>query len=993
MKSIQLYINNQLDAGDLVELDLFQDEPIKLVDSIQNITDISKVFDTFTRDFKVPASPNNNRVFKGFANSKIINGFDSRVKIDAVIKVNGQDFKKGSVVLLSVGRENNGKASHYKLSFKGALSSIKEKLNDKKIKDLDFGTLRIPYTNANIVEGIRDGFFARGLGGELPQVTNITISATPNSSGTCILTLNGVAKNIFVSNDSTVNNALDIATIVNLDANYSASVYNNRVIIQSVSTSTQLESTFSTGTAIGMIAELSTLQWGGASDTKEQDKNGVELYPDIIYAPIFTDFKAVAVPYGSYSLNNLKPTNASYDFTLARYTGVGANNTSTKDDEDVDVDFNVEPVTPADYKPSVKVGRLLRMIANDFAIPFQDDFIHLEELDQLYMFFNGKSKSDTDSSTAAFNSNASTKTSGVSNIAYSKTFTTEVTPRGNETSFTGASNLDLIVPTATFFGWRQATRSSAVVYETESSNENNRTYRISSYYYRRDGVKVILNSTDYDPESGNGFGYTKVQHFDPRYTYDYFIDNVAGRNIFYEVTVTSTDDILTGLVDIKLTLKSLINFTSTTDTFSQTATSDTEVITDGYFNIERLAPEISCVDFLTGIFKMFNLTAYENNEGEIVVQKLATFYDEGNTIDITSSIITDKNQSDSIGFKYKAVDMSFQDADDVLTKNYSPLTKSTGFGNIKIGRNDFLDTDDITQGEGTGKTFSIELPFQSMMFEQLALSFKGVSPFSSTGGIFSTSVDGLPTDMVIGNCIDENLEGIDTKPILFYGKKVDQLSTYSSTSSTANKITNLAGRLYTSPVSYVESGNTAGKIGKSVNGRGYIIPRSTELESDNDYGLTTVLAFRDGASSIGDDNPERWWNPSGIMASRFRRNGVTPINHSNYFTSCRFDNDNFDENEFINEYPSQDFIQGLYQVNYEDYLKNMFKKNARLSKFKVKFNKRLLNTYKLNDTFIIEDSPYTINKIEIDILTGEGTVELLNKLDLPTGTPSYDANA
>ena len=54
---LQLYIEGN-------RIDLFTDESINMVQSIQNIKDISQVFVEFSRSFDVPASKNNNKVFK-----------------------------------------------------------------------------------------------------------------------------------------------------------------------------------------------------------------------------------------------------------------------------------------------------------------------------------------------------------------------------------------------------------------------------------------------------------------------------------------------------------------------------------------------------------------------------------------------------------------------------------------------------------------------------------------------------------------------------------------------------------------------------------------------------------------------------------------------------------------------------------------------------------------------------------------------------------------
>ena len=68
MNNIELYIENT--NGDYVSIDIFGDENIQVEDSIQDVRDISKIFNTFTRDFKVPASFDNNKLFKRFNKSR-----------------------------------------------------------------------------------------------------------------------------------------------------------------------------------------------------------------------------------------------------------------------------------------------------------------------------------------------------------------------------------------------------------------------------------------------------------------------------------------------------------------------------------------------------------------------------------------------------------------------------------------------------------------------------------------------------------------------------------------------------------------------------------------------------------------------------------------------------------------------------------------------------------------------------------------------------------
>ena len=125
---VQLYINDQL-------VDLFDFEDINIVDTIQDVRDISKVFVPFSRQFTVPASKNNNIIFKHYYNSDIVDGFDARFKISAVLKINGVVYKKGKVVLNGCTLKNN-QPSNYKLVFYASTIDLKTLLGDDMLSEL-----------------------------------------------------------------------------------------------------------------------------------------------------------------------------------------------------------------------------------------------------------------------------------------------------------------------------------------------------------------------------------------------------------------------------------------------------------------------------------------------------------------------------------------------------------------------------------------------------------------------------------------------------------------------------------------------------------------------------------------------------------------------------------------------------------------------------------------------------------------------------------------
>ena len=90
MQKLQLYVNNQ-------RVDLFKDEQVSFNQSIQNIKDPAKIFTEFTQTFTIPASKTNNILFQHYYNYDIVDGFDARDKVDALIELNKAGASKSEI--------------------------------------------------------------------------------------------------------------------------------------------------------------------------------------------------------------------------------------------------------------------------------------------------------------------------------------------------------------------------------------------------------------------------------------------------------------------------------------------------------------------------------------------------------------------------------------------------------------------------------------------------------------------------------------------------------------------------------------------------------------------------------------------------------------------------------------------------------------------------------------------------------------------------------
>jgi len=154
MYKVELYISDQ-------RVDTFKDEAIKITLSTQNVKDISKVFGDFTQSFTLPASPNNNGVFKHYYNVDIATSFTGGQRVDSFIEINNNVFRVGTFELEGVQIKDNEPYA-YKGSFYSKNTSLKDLFGEDTLNDLDLSSQDHTYTDTNIEAGLNG--FVSGTG-------------------------------------------------------------------------------------------------------------------------------------------------------------------------------------------------------------------------------------------------------------------------------------------------------------------------------------------------------------------------------------------------------------------------------------------------------------------------------------------------------------------------------------------------------------------------------------------------------------------------------------------------------------------------------------------------------------------------------------------------------------------------------------------------------------------------------------------------------------
>lgn len=161
-RRIQIWIEPIQDSGDYEQIELFNDEQVVVNSSVQNISDISKVFTDFSQSFSVPASTINNAIFQHFYQSDVgdiqspFNGLvDHNVRRKAYIEIDLTPFRRGKISLEKANLKD-GQPESYQITFYGDIRTLKDAFGEDKLTDLDLTSLEFAYSGAEILDRITD---------------------------------------------------------------------------------------------------------------------------------------------------------------------------------------------------------------------------------------------------------------------------------------------------------------------------------------------------------------------------------------------------------------------------------------------------------------------------------------------------------------------------------------------------------------------------------------------------------------------------------------------------------------------------------------------------------------------------------------------------------------------------------------------------------------------------------------------------------------------
>ena len=131
-------------------VEMFNDEKVSVTSTIQNYSDIGKLFTDYSQSFTIPASPTNNAIFSHWYDNAVDDGYDARIRYNAYIEIETIPFREGNVQLEKANKKN-GYIESYTLTFYGNLTQLKDRFGEDKLNTLDFSSLNHTFDAATVI--------------------------------------------------------------------------------------------------------------------------------------------------------------------------------------------------------------------------------------------------------------------------------------------------------------------------------------------------------------------------------------------------------------------------------------------------------------------------------------------------------------------------------------------------------------------------------------------------------------------------------------------------------------------------------------------------------------------------------------------------------------------------------------------------------------------------------------------------------------------------
>jgi len=717
-----------------------------------------------------------------------------------------------------------------------------------------------------------------------------------------------------------------VATMDNSAYSYNITFYGNTVNLKTLFGEDKLQT-------LSFIDNF-THEWNN-TNVKDGFQNGLDFtvgsttYVNAIAYPLITPTKRLFYDSGS--------AGGSHDFSGNLYYHTSHAHTDTG-------------LSYTDLKPAISIQMLIEGIQQKYGIEFTDDFFGTEIFDSsgsvnkgLYLWLSREK--------GIIGSGGDDAENILQNFTYSSgdNFSTYYKP----TAFVDyANNTD-----------------SNLEFETIDREYGGVLGSVSTKYEFELSITQTAGD-DYDIRVIDTNDNNKIKHeftgLNGNQTVTYSTDLGVVRDRSYQIILSSTSSFIgSASLEIKQRLYRVnLNQYTELNSYRRTTVYNSSTITP-VLNIvpsERI-PEMKVYDFLSGLFKMFNLVAYyvedlnDADYGKIKVISLDDFYqDNPVTYDITQYVDASKSNIEA-AIPYSDIKFMYKEPKTLLM-----LQHKEAFNEV------FGDSMYTPQDVDRGEKYEVKVPFAHMKFERLIDedndNVTDIQWGYSAGDNFKPdATDNPPT---------ADYDSVLTKPLIFYITRT--LSTPNFAWITPS---------YTD-IDYYHRPTNAYKRGYDQDSPLYT---GNATATSSFRLIDTSSSFSLGAVEVGD------------TAINTTTLGTAKVVEKISLTEVRLDSDifvsgdgykitrpakrtiNFDI-EF-DEWTMENYgeeSETLFSDYYSEYIEDVFNPRARMFKVTAHLPSRVLLNYRLNDRFRVNDKVFIINSISTNLRTGESQLELLNIL-------------
>ena len=382
-------------------------------------------------------------------------------------------------------------------------------------------------------------------------------------------------------------------------------------------------------------------------------------------------------------------------------------------------------VVPEDLKPAVTVKNIIKAIEEQYNITFKTgEFFDSAAMNNLYLWLHREKGKMATAGTWIGNSDIYTCSgSNCAELTSTAGFTGYFTLNTGIYKWNSNFGPDTDVTTITF-EVTPASGFTSVEYSLEIVRANN--WESFAKVENQSGTSSVVLTIG----GANGLDIASLISFNPNGN-DFVGRLMSESSIQFQSKFTITRDFSFNNFD-----GSVLSFN-----WSATFTSNSTTLTpqDKLVVVTEQMPKLKLKDFLNGLFRQFNLTAFIDFNNEIVVKTLDSYYASGDTQDITQYVKTDEHTVCDV-IPFSEVDFEYSEPKSILAEQFQLLN------NQKYGELNYVT--DVSKKS----IYQIKLPFEHMLFERL-----------------QDKTSGALTTVQVGSFLDTNLSPNIGQPLLFYG--------------------------------------------------------------------------------------------------------------------------------------------------------------------------------------------------------------------------------